>query len=215
MELVSVRRARAIWLVDARDLNPRGIDIRPVLEAVKDRYRFRGFPKTAEEVNEQSPKGIAFSDGSLSTADGAYSIDTATIYGDGLVVDSGLSTDLSEEFLADLLSFVSSNFALKYRSEMIHKKIYASELIVRTEKNLHTVLDKLSAIAERLSRIVGTPFEPSGIEFSVDHKISPRPAPFTFQREVNKSFDQHRYYSSAPLKTNEHEELLSLLESVL
>lgn len=146
---------------------------------------------------------------------GTPEVYTATIYGDGLVVDSGLSTDLSEEFLADLLSFVSSNFALKYRPEMIHKKIYASELIVTTEKNLHAVLDKLSAIAGRLTGIVGTPFEPSGIEFSVDHKISPRPAPFTFQRELYKSFDQHRYYSSAPLKTTEHEELLSLLESVL
>jgi hypothetical protein len=188
--VLNIKTARAIWLVDARDLNSRGIDIWPMLVAIKDRYNFQAYPKTVEEANENNPNGIIFTNGSFAVGSSRHTIVKATSFGDGVVVDSTLSTDFCEAFLADVLKLLSSLFALTYRPEMIHTKIYTSGLIVH--------------------------FEPAGFGFSIDTQASTaKPVPFKFEREVNKRFSQQRYYSSAPLRTNQHEDLLKQMESLL
>jgi hypothetical protein len=216
MTTLNVRTARAIWLVDARDLNPRGLEILPMLDAIRDRYSFQVYPRTIEEANEQDPKGIVFAGGSFDIDGGRYAIVKATMYGDGIVAESVLSTDFTEAFLADALSFLSGEFGLTYRPEMIHKKIYLSELVVHTEKSLNPLFSKLSGLGESLSRLTGQIFEPTGFSFGIDTQATPaRPVPFRLEREVNKGFDQGRYYSAAPLRTSEHEDLLRELEGML
>jgi hypothetical protein len=216
MTILHVKTARAIWLVDARDLNPRGIDMLPILTAIKDRYNFQGFPKTAEEMVETNPKGIVFMNGSFAVGSSRHTIVKATIFGDGIVVDSALSTDFCEAFLADALTFLCSQFGLTYRSEMIHTKIYTSELIVQIDKDLTRLFAPLAAIRDQLNSLAGHHFEPSGFGFSIDPQATTaRPAPFTFEYETNKPRSQRRYYSSAPLRTDQHEDLLRQLEAQL
>lgn len=216
MTILNVKTARAIWLVDSRDLNPHGIDIFPILSAIRDRYRFQVYPRTIEEMNEHDPKGIVFVSGSFPAESQRYTVGKATMYGDGLVVDTALSTDFSEAFLEDVLNFLSSQFGLTYRPEMIHRKIYASELIVQTDKNLNQFFAPLAVVREHLNLLTGRRFEPFGFGFATDPAASVTPpAPFKFEREIAKPFDQRRYYSSAPLRTSEHEELLNEMEALL
>lgn len=216
MTTLNVKMARAIWLVDARDLNPHGIDILPILAAIKDRYSFQAFPKTAEEMNEADPKGIVFMNGSFAVGSSRHTITKATMYGDGIVVDSALSTDFCEAFLADALAFLSSQFGLTYKPEMIHTKIFVSELIVRIDKDLTRLFAPLAAIKEKLNSLTGLQFEPAGFGFSIDAQATTaKPAPFRFEREVGKHFSQHRYYSAAPLRTSQHEGLLQEMERLL
>jgi hypothetical protein len=215
MTVLNVKTARAIWLVDSRDLNPRGIDIWPVLMAVKDRYNFQVYPKTVDEANENSPNGIVFMNGSFAVGSAHHTIVKATIYGDGIVVDSALSTDFCEAFLTDVLS-LASQFGLTYRSEMIHTKIYTSELIVQTNKDLNRLFAPLVVVKERLNSLTGHTFEPAGFGFSIDTQATTaRPAAFRFEREINKPFGRQRYYSSAPLQTSQHEDLLRQMEALL
>jgi hypothetical protein len=216
MTVLNIKAARAIWLVDVRDLNPRGIDLWPMLMALKDRYSFQTYPKTMEEANENDQKGIVFMNGSFAVGSTHHTIAKATIYGDGLVVDSGLSTDFSEHFLSDTLTFLSSQFGLTYGPEMIHTKIYFSELIVRTAKDMSRLFAPIEAVREHLNSITGLQFEPTGFGFGIDLQASTaKPSPFRFEREINKHFSQQRYYSCAPLRTSQHEELLQQLESLL
>jgi hypothetical protein len=216
MTILNVKTARAIWLVDARDLNPRGIDIVPILNAIKDRYNFQVFPKKPEEMIETDPKGIEFKNGYFAVGSSRHTIVRATIYGDGIVVDSSLSTDFCEAFLADALTFLSSQFGLTYRPEMVHTKIYTSELIVQTDKDLNQIFSPLKTVRAKLCALTGKEFEPVGFQFNTDPGTSAtRPAPFSFEREVGKSFAQRRYYSAAPLRTVQHEELLQEMEALL
>jgi hypothetical protein len=215
MTILNVKTARAIWLVDSRDLNPRGIDIVPVIEAIKVRYSFQVYPNKSEEVNENDPKGIIFQNGSFATGSGRYTIAKATMYGDGIVVDSALSTDFSEAFLADALTFLSSQFGFTYRPDMIHRKIFLSELIVRPEKDLSSFFSPLDAVNRKLNSLTGFHFQPFGFSLADDKTGTGSPAPFRFEREVGKPTEQHRYYSCAPIRTADHEELLKQLESLL
>jgi hypothetical protein len=216
MTILHVKTARAIWLVDARDLNPRGIDILPILTAIKDRYSFQIYPKTPEEMIETNPKGIVFMNGSFVVGSSRHTIMKATIYGDGIVVDSALSTDFCEAFLADALTFLCSQFGLTYRSEMVHTKIYTSELIVQIDKDLTNLFAPLVTIKGKLCSLTGKDFQPAGFSLNADPAASStRPAPFTFEREVGKPFAQQRYYSAAPLRTSQHEELLREMVALL
>jgi hypothetical protein len=216
MTVLNVKMARSIWLVDSRDLNPRGIDMMPMLAAIKERYRFQEYPKTVEQANEYDAKGIVFINGSFAVDNRHYTIAKATIFGDGIVVDSALSTDFSEAFLTDVLDFLSGEFSLTYRPEMIHGKIYLSELIVQIDRDLHRLFAPLAAVKDKLDLVTGRHFQPAGFGFSVDPKASTsQPAPFRFEREISKPFEQRRYYSAAPLRTSQHEELLREMEALL
>jgi hypothetical protein len=214
--VLNVKMARSIWLVDSRDLNPHRIDIMPMLAAIKDRYRFQEYPKTPEQANEYDAKGIVFMNGSFAVENHHYTIVKATMFGDGIVVDSNVSTDFSEAFLADVLEFLSGQFELTYRPEMIHSKIYLSELVLQTDKDLHRLFAPLAAIKEKLDLLTGRDFQPAGFGFSVDPKASAsQPAPFRFEREILKPFEQQRFYSAAPLRTSQHEDLLREMEALL
>lgn len=212
MILLNVRTARAIWLVDSRDLNPRGIDAVPLLAAIRDRYKFQVSPKTAEQMDETSKDGIVFAGGSFS----GNTVLKATMFSDGIVVDTVQSTDLSEQFLADVLQFLSSQFGLAYAPEMVYKKLYLSEMIVKTEKSLNKLFAPIAAVTQQLNQLTGDSFEPFGLGLAIDvTKSTTKPSPFKFEREVGKSFDQNRYYSSGPLRTADHLELLKKLEALL
>jgi hypothetical protein len=214
--VLNVKTARAIWLVDSRDLNPHGIDISPVLEAIRSRYNFQVYPTKVEEANENDPKGIVFMNGSFASGSARHTVVKATIFGDGIVVDSALSTDFTEAFLTDALTFLSVQFGLTYRPDMVHTKIYTSELIVRTDKDMNRLFAPLATIKEQLNSLTGHQFEPVGFTLNIDTQATTaRPAAFRFEREVGKPFSQNRYYSAAPLRTNQHEDLLREMEVLL
>jgi hypothetical protein len=216
VKILNVKLARAIWLVDSRDLNPHGFDMWPMLAAIRDRYSFQIYPKTIEEADETTAKGIVFANGSFTVGSARHTIVKATMFGDGIVVDSALSTDFCEAFLADALGFLAGQFGLTYAQEMIHRRVYVSELIVRTHKGLNRLFAPLAAVRERLHSLTAHSFEPAGFGFSIDMQATTaRPTAFRFEREVGKSFDQNRYYSSAPLRTREHDELLTQMETLL
>src|SRR5260370_12050179 len=214
METRAVKSARSIWLMETEELNPRGISLSPILIALRDRYEFQVFPKTVEEANPYRQQGIVFAKGSFGQA-GRNHLVSVTMYGDGFVAERRLSTDFSDAFLEDLLAFASGQFGLLYRPEMVQKRAYASQLLVRTSKELHKFFTSLSAVGEKLSSIVGQKYEPLWLSFGTDYKSSLRPGAFTFEREINKPFEQRRYYSAAPLQTKQHEGLLKQLEAAL
>ncbi len=216
MKLLHVKTARSIWLVDSQDLNPRGIDISSALPAIASRYGFQKYPQTLAEADETATSGIVYEHGYFQTEAGRYEIDKVSMHNDGLVVNNRQSTDLGESFLEDALSFLANEFGLTYQHEMIHKKIYTSELIVRPEKDLAALFSTLDPIREKLGVLTGHKVWPFGLKFNIDvTTTSDRPALFVFEREVNKPFGQKRYYSSAPLKTGKHLELLQELEALL
>jgi hypothetical protein len=208
MELLHVRRARAIWLVDIRDLNPRGLSLGPILSAIKDRYKFQKAPKTAEELAASAPQGVVFGEGSFSYKANEYAL-AATLYADGFVVDTTVSTRVSDAFLEDLLLFLKSEFSFAYSSKMIQKRNYVSELIVRAEEPFEHAFQRFTSLMDRLKESTGLAYKPFGFTLSADPLLGIRkPADFRLERELGKGFEEGRYYSLAPLQTEEHTKLL-------
>ena len=220
MEILNVRVARSVWLFDARDLNPNGLSPVPFFSAMKDRYHFLGWPRTPEELSwtASSPKGVRFIDGAFTVEDSLRAV-SVTFFNDGIIAETGSSTRHSDAFLEDVLAFASQYFGASPRPDFVHKKQHISELIVRANHDLDRACEKIAELAARLtaiSEVADSPFQWFGFELRTDTKVGTPAIPtFKFEREVGVPATLNRYYSSAGLRTEDHERLLKDFEEIM
>ena len=217
MKLLSVNTARAIWLGQVRDLNPKGMKLERILTSfLVDTYKFEKTPLTQEPTDPN--KGLIFENGEFEAKEEHPIIINLTIYNDGLVAESISSTTHSEAFLEDVLIRFSEFFKISSFTSVFKKKLYSSQLFVYTDKQLKLLNPKLKKISEYLSHNVeqsSLNFQVGGISFWPDQTSKVPPASFTFERALGVPFSENRYYSAAPLKTDQHLELLEKLENIL
>jgi hypothetical protein len=214
MELKSVQRARSIWLLDLDDLNPRGKAVGPdLIEWLKDAYQFSKVPKDTNDLDDT--KAMFFSGGQFQVREEIFIGVELRIYNDGLVADTRESTESSDLFLSDVFESAAKVFSLVYKPETIRRKLYVSELIVSTNKQIGVLSPKLEKFAERLTEATGDklPIQVSGISFWSE--TNPPTLHFRFERKWGADFSENRYYSRAPLPTAKHQEMLNELENIL
>jgi hypothetical protein len=216
MEILNVRMARSVWLFETRDLNPRGLSILPLAAAVKERYKFLVWPNTPEQLSPDNPKGSVFQNGAFAIGSQVLTV-SFTLYSDGIVADTASSTKHTDAFVEDLLSF-GQQFGLVYHPKIIQRNRYLSELIVRPRGHMVSLCDKLGQLASELNEMV-TPseafYEWTGFQFGVEQRFANQPAVFAFEREAKTPFDQNRFYTGAPLRTEQHEALLETMEAIM
>lgn len=219
MELLSTVKARAIWLLDINDLNPRGKDLGDLIDWIKDAYSFAKAPSSITDF-EKDTNALAFLNGNFQLRDEFFINVDLRIYNDGLIADTRSSTKDSDVFLADLLTSAAKEFNLVYKPDMVHTKLYLSELNVRCGHALNKLNSQLQAFAEKLSKVAKVPtpprFELSALGFwDGEMLLKGNANTFRFERKVNMPPSENRYYSSAPVHTDEHLDLLNDLESIL
>jgi len=214
MKLLRVVKARSIWLGQVDDINPKGKYIRQ--EVVRDmvaRYKFSIFPDVKKPIDSSS--GEVFQEGIFQNKNGDKISVDLTIYRDGLVADTYASTEDSDAFLDDVSNWTARSLNLANYKEIVTKKNYLSIMYVETEKSLTMLNPKLAEILTFLSPKVGNPVEPMSLAIGVDEGLERKPIPFRFERAEGVSFSKNRYFSSAPLQTQDHLDLLEEFEKIL
>lgn len=214
---LSVLKARVLWFMDIQELNPRGRSLFPeVVDALESKYDFQRVPKSASDLSKEG--GIELVQGSFEVRPNEFIDVNFTVFNDGVMADTRSSTKDSEAFLGDLFDFLAKGtFGIEYSPDLIRKKACISEILIQTEKSLHTINPNLSKFANRLNELSGgkyPQFDISGVIFRTDQTVPFPPAPFQFERRVGVSFSENRYYSQAPFDTDEHRALLQEFESL-
>jgi hypothetical protein len=210
MKLLSVALARSLWFFDTNELNPGGKDIyHHLFPALIEDYKFKTHPKFGDDIS----LGMKFTNGEFVKDDGTVLVVNATIFSDGLCAETYSSTKDSDEFLAEVLANLP-DLGFAYEADMIRHRAYASQLNVKCSKRLDALNPKLADFARRLS-LAGTIFDFSAVEFWPDQTRTLKPANFSFQRKIGDPHASDRYWSQAPLPTEEHLELLQEFEALL
>jgi hypothetical protein len=212
MELLAVITARIFAFVEPIDLNPRGKIYYPTLvAALVDRYGFAKYPLKPEEFDEL--KGVTFENGRT----GEVTVNKVQIFNQGIVVETASSTKDSEMVLEDALIWASQTMGMSYKPGMITRKAFVSNLTFYSQLNLGALNVALSKLADRISMRVpefyGQPvkYEPTVFYLGYDPtKVKLTPSVFSIERRAEAPFSQNKYYSQAPLPTDEH---ISALES--
>lgn len=216
MNLLSINLARSIWLGSMMDFNPKGIRLDliwyPLLIST---YKFKKFPSLTEK--EDFSQGIIFEDGEFKVDGDSLIWVKLTIYSDGVVLDTRSSTKYSDAFLEHMFNGLSEIYKMPTFQSIMKEKLYLSQVFVSTDKSIELLNPKLKQISKYLSQNVEKDknFQTGGISFWPNQVAKMNPTPFTFERAINVSFSENRYYSVAPLPTDKHLELLDKLEKIL
>jgi hypothetical protein len=231
MELLTILNAKSIWQIETKHLNPRGRNIeKDLIEWLKNRYQFQKYPTLPIADPD---KGIEFGGGTFETESPEgkkekYYVDL-TIFNDGLIANTRASTKISDQFLLQALTFASIELDLVFKTEMISKILYLSELEVRLNKPLWSLSPNLKHFADKLRKAYPserasdpvprsaqkTEFEFASIAFWPDPSLSRwRPSPFQIERRLN-SESGDIYYSRSSHETESHLKLLEEFEEIL
>jgi hypothetical protein len=146
-------------------------------------------------------------------------ISKLTIFNDGIVIDTPSSTIDGDAFALDLLESAAREFSLDYDEETVRKRIYLSELIVRSIVSLDLIDPRLAAFAARIGEAFSEDAKPQfrvgGLQFWTEPNDAGVHKLFTLERQAGKIFGEGRYHSQAPLQTDKHFKLLQELEQIV
>ena len=216
MKLASIAQARSIWLFPLIEFNPNGLSLMPCFHFLLEKYKFLKFP-TGEELRTQQQ--YKFEDGSFTGPDGQQLWVNLSVYFDGIVVDTRLSTEDSDHFIHDVLTALSQQFGFVPYEKIMRKKGYSSEVYVEMEKGFSFINPRLESFLQELQTNAATDnsvkFEMAGIAFQQDSAKLNGSYPFKLERALNAPYKDNRYYSVAPMSTHRHLGMLEKLESIL
>lgn len=219
MKLVTIESGRTTWLFPVEEFFPLGAaDAPSIIMAIAQRYHFTHPPQnpTREDVDKN---GLRFSGGHLLRGDERINIVDFVVYNDGLVV-AATTTEGADAFLDDVIQYLVNEFEFRELTSDV-RKIPMSSVVVEFSVPLSMALspvDQLSRIVgEQLNRSeeVDRPIELTRLDLSLNTDPEFRPAnipKLTIEKRANTPFSQHRYYSSAPIPTAAHLQLLQAIE---
>ncbi|MCR6646484.1 MAG: hypothetical protein NVV62_19195 [Terricaulis sp.] len=149
-------------------------------------------------------------------------IDKFEIYNDGVIVSGASNTRVFDAFLDDLFSWIGPELGLTEVPQLKHGRIYESAVVAELAINA----DKIAPWSKALRKLIGDKWEDAGrpkfefefsqLRFGPDpHERSFAPINFSLERRAGIPFDQNIYFSTAPLRTDDHVEALAALEKSL
>ncbi|MGC2527723.1 MAG: hypothetical protein WA639_08240 [Candidatus Acidiferrum sp.] len=216
MQLAAVILARALLFVESFDLNPRGKAYYPdIVQGLVEKCGFQKFPQKLEDFDET--KGVEFLGGKW----GDVTIESVKIFNNGIMLDTRVSTAESERVIKETLGWAASQFGLVYSPKMITRRGYVSNLTFHSDVpilgNDNSPVAKLvQRVREAFSQTTGdkTLWGPTILTMNSEQiPRKPQHAPFTIQRRTETAFAEKKYFSEAPLPTNEHLALLEAFEA--
>lgn len=179
-----------------------------------EKYSFTYVP--ADSPDEKSPS-VDFRVGKFRD----HQIDKLSIYNDGFLVSAQANTAILDDFIEEAVHYVKDRFSLTEQTIYEPQIEYDSQIVVQGNFSIADGMSPLeTATQKKLSDCFskyGTDrkYEVVGFMMQSDPEITHglNSSNFTLERRANVPFKKRLYYSVAPLKTDDHLELLRSLES--
>ena len=135
-----------------------------------------------------------------------------------------VSSDASEAFLEHVIEWTAKQYGLATNEVM--PRAYFSQVEFVLSEPLSSHFTELGKIGEAITSYLQgyglencPPYEFGGFSMnfdSVKHEdLKPTPQPFAIERRIGSSYDENKYFSQAPLRTQDHKAILERLETIL
>ncbi len=217
MKLVSIVQAQAFrifrplgtvgYLPDARD-------------ALVKEFGFVDYPKEASQffpANAQQP--VNFHHGKVVIDQKVIVIDWLQVFAAGLSVATRTDTEEALAALDHIIAWIAERFKVEF--ELVKEPGFWNQLNVHFQKPLPDFFPTLKGVANAITVNHGDfldfrpQFELTALHFSYQAKTANlTPVPFRIERAPNVSFEENLYLSDAPLRTHQHIEILTSLETL-
>ncbi len=221
MESFSVIRASAFralkpWLFDK-------IIPLELISAVKQQYQFLKPDVAASNAPIDFQAGKFEYDGKVTSIEQfvvAYVGNRATSLG----ASTRISSDASESFLEKVIEWAAREYGLDTKEVL--PRAYFSQVEFVLSKPLSEHFAKLGEMGGAITSFVQSYglkdcplYEFGGFSMHFDlvenDDLKPNPQPFAIERRVGSSYEERKYFSQAPLRTQDHKAILERLERLL
>jgi hypothetical protein len=220
MRLISTEYGQSLQLIVMDEVRPlRGGTYLPdLISSIIQRYRFVSYPTDLAAAAQQ---GAKFQTGVIELAGIVIPITSLDIYNDGIIVTTR-DTDDSDIVFDDFAGWAIQTFNLREPTTKIPRK-HASNVVVDFDVSLGSFIRNF----ELISKLISSAFATAGISHDMHvarlsigadpatSKLSQVQATLTIEPRGGQPFTSNRYFSGAPLRTQEHLALLSALERLV
>ena len=183
-----------------------------LVRAFESHFGFLEGPKTVEQFNLQN--GVTFRHGLF---DKKHVIDKAMIYSNGLLAEGAIPTDACFDFISNVVEWATEEAGLIIEPTPAHPILYNSTVHVEATLDLEKNIKGISAIGDLIAQKINgyggnfRRFEMSGIHFQ-SGTTTTGPTPFKFERLAGVDMESNLYFSTSPLTTKDHLEIIQAIE---
>ncbi len=197
-----------------------------LIEGVKRKYEFLKFP-SLERANEP----FDFQVGKLKHNGRVLKIDQFVVSYIGteatsIGAASRTSSDDADIFLDDLIDWLGKEFDLDVNIRSASAYHSQAEFVFSEKARLSAHFKELSELGKGITNIVRSygstkcpEFELNTLAMHFDLTDTTLPkqiaTPFSFERRVGAKYQENKYYSQAPLKTQDHKTVVERIEKIL
>lgn len=182
-------------------------------KAFESRYGFIEGPMKVADYDLK--KGITYLHGLYKKS----VVDRCQIYENGILAESMKPVEFCDDFIDDVIDWAQVKAGISIEPMSGVPRGYYSQVEVQFDDDINSKLDIFQELSQTISnylREYGQPqiaFGVSGISFHTDplRLAAPKPYPFTFARRDSVPYGDNTYFSTAPLKTADHLNLLVLM----
>jgi hypothetical protein len=216
MKVTAIKQARLIALFDIDELMPIGlISMAKIVPAIAQRFEFQRFTTPEGGEDKDSSKGFEFFEGMWNETP----VQRLAIFNDGIIVDTRVSTSRSREILIESMDWAKDQFGLKTGKDILRRLRYLSTLTFQSKAPILAPCTALSNAANRMTAAMGSitgldrGYAGTRIDINFDRTTDKEPiAGLTIQTLALEPFQANRFFSQAPLPTDEHIALLEKFE---
>lgn len=187
---------------------------------ISKRYSFLMSPTLVDfAIAKEKNDPLKFNQGIFKTKKGAVVTVDMLMYRDGIIADTRSSTMDSSDFIEDLLLWSTKQFGFANHKPLIRHQNFVSSLNIWSERDLTLINPKLKKLCEILNKNAssqaGSQFSLAAIALWPDPATTRNPIPFRFERAAGSESAENRYFSTAPVHTDVHLDMLKELEKLL
>jgi hypothetical protein len=212
MQLENVLFGRAIRLLPISDWGRGRIYGVHLARACEDRYGFWRGPREVEDFD--LAKGVAFLHGYFQDR---IVIERLQVFNNGLMAEINGDTDECDAFLDDFMGWLKADIGIDTTEEP-SSRFYYSNLEVTCSFSLAKTLPQLARIGQEITkklREYGQTAAPDVELVSLGYGKAGETPTFRFERKEGVPEERRTYFCAAPLRTQDHLQLLKELESIL
>jgi len=222
MKIIGFDKCRVSMLVDLLEIGTRdGLYFPGAATLLQSKFNFISIPQPASQAN---PKEVlCFEHGFFNYEGRDINIRAFEIYPHGLVAQAA-DSNAAEIFLDEFSAFATAELG-QVAEGLIGRKFFASSLMVQFDKEANGFLSANEKIIALFSNHLKATY---GLEQKAElSRISMRPDPdklnarvgsllteFTLERRINAPYEDQKFYSTAPLRTDDHIAFLQKIEKL-
>jgi hypothetical protein len=212
VELRKIIFGQAIQFLETGESSRRFSPV-PLIRELQDRYGFVQVPHKVADLDFTA--GVNFLQGYFKD----IVIDKFQVYNNGLLCEAAADNQQCAEFLDEVLEWAPPHFNVSVRPRW---KAFQSKLEISSSKDIRNSFAKFAGVGAAITRLLESygsnapPYVFWGLALQHEsQKDLPSNPSFEFARRAEQPFDAGIYYSTAPLRTQDHLQVLNLLEEIL